>query len=68
MRWMQLQSASRRSPPGAGAHNPHPAGSPLARIFYFATYIRIMDDDLQEESPLLEDLEDEELEEEDEKY
>jgi len=67
MNSMLSPSALLRSPSVSRGANPHLAVNPLAGILFFGTYIRMMDDDIRDESLVLEDFEDGELEE-DEKY
>lgn len=67
MNWMPSLSVSPHSPPAFPRSNPHSGTDPLAGIFLFVTYISMMDDDPQDESLVLGDSEDEELEG-DEKY
>lgn len=67
---MQLLSGLQRSLPDFRKDNPHIRTCPLAGIFYFVTYIHMMDDDINDESLILEETIEDELseEEEDESY
>ena len=48
--------------------NPHPVINHLAGMYIFVTYIRMMDDEITDESLVLDEEEQEEETEEDEKY
>lgn len=61
MRWTLSLSASQRSHLVSPEGNPHPLAILLAGIYIFATYSRMMDDEIQDESLVLEDFEDDEL-------
>ena len=66
--WTQSPSASPRLRPVSPGTNPHTEINTLAGFFFFVTYILMMDDDIQDESLILGDFEEDEELEEDEKY
>lgn len=73
MRWMRLLSELQHSPLGSRANNPHPEILRLAEIYFFATYSIMMtdDEDILDESLVLEEIEgefEEEEREEEEQY